>query len=126
MEITGFICILNVVRSAVLIDTLPGYSMQFPLTVSQTRIISSFCCCMPTTMRKYVTAHPTDILLRATKLIVFVPFSDFPGSPFAGHIFFFDSPFCQRYLDFYFDCIGSFYCSISTVSGSTTELTRYH
>ena len=92
--------ILNVVRSAIFVNNSPGYSIQFPLTVRRTRIGSSFDGFTLTTIREYVTVHPTGIFLRATKQIVFVPFWTFPGNPSTNPQNYFDSPFFQRSIVF--------------------------
>ena len=65
---------MKVVRSAIFVVTFPGYSIIFPPAVSLTLMGSSFCGRMSSTIREYVTVHPTGILLRATKRIVFFPF----------------------------------------------------
>ena len=75
VEITELMCILKVMRSAVFVITFPGYSIRFPPTVSLTLIGSYFCGHMSNMMREYVNVRPTGILLRATKQILFVPFS---------------------------------------------------
>ena len=69
VEIIELLCIWNVVRSAIFINTFPGYSIQFPTTVRRTQFGSSCCC-----RALYVTLCPTGILLRAKEQKVFVPF----------------------------------------------------
>ena len=84
VEITEFICILNMVKYAILVDTFLGYSMKFPPTVRRTQIGSYFCGCTSTTMHVYRTVRPTVMLLHVTKRIMFVPLWDFSGDPSVG------------------------------------------
>ena len=96
VEITEFICILNVVKSTVLVETFTVYSMQFPPTVRRTWIGSSFYGRTPTTICEHVTMRPTGMLLRVKKRIVFVPLWNFPGNPSAIWPNSFDIQFSQR------------------------------
>ena len=57
------------------------------------------------------------------KRILFVSFFTFHGNPSAIFPNYFDNKFCQRSHVFYF--IRYFYCSMSSVYGSITNLTRY-
>ena len=70
MEVTELIRTLIVVRSDVFVVNFTGYSIKFLPSVSHTRIGSSLCGLMLTTMCEYATVNPTGILLRATKQIV--------------------------------------------------------
>ena len=125
VEITEFTCILKVVKSAVFVDTFPGYSVWFPPTLRRNHIGYYFCGCTLTTMCDYVYVIPTGILLRLTKLMVFVPFWTLPVNLSTSCPNYFGSPFLQRSLVFSFRCIKSFCFSIAPVYGSTTMFTGY-
>ena len=112
MEITEFMCILNVVRSAVFVVTIPTYSIQFIHTVRGTIIRNSFWGRISNTMRDYVTVCPTGVLLYVTKLIVLVPFCTLPGNTLASFPNSFVGPFFQMSRVFSFDFMKSLYCSI--------------
>ena len=85
-------------RSAVFLITFPVYTIQFPPTVSHTRIGFSLGGHTLTMMCEYVTVRPTGIFLREKKEIVFVPFCTFPGKPSASRPNYFDGPFYQGSL----------------------------
>ena len=59
----------------------------------RTKIGPYLCGCTLTNMREYVTVHPTGILLRTIKQIVFVTLYTFSGNPYVISPNYFDSPF---------------------------------
>ena len=102
VDITELVCILNLVISTVFFVTIPGYSNRFPPILIPNQIRYSLCGRTSTTMREYVTVHPTGILLRATKQISFVPFFTFPDNLSASRPNSFDKPIFQRSLVLFF------------------------
>ena len=100
MEVTEFICILNVVISDVFVDNFPGYLIWSTPTVIRIKIGSYLYVFTSNTMLKYMTVFPTGILLCVKNWIVFVPFWNFPENLSASHPNSFDSPFFQRSLVF--------------------------
>ena len=77
-------------------------------------------------MRDYVTVSNTGILLRATKIIAFVPFFLFLEIRLRVVQITFTNSFFQRCLvSFSLYCIRSLHCSMYHVYGSINVLTRY-
>ena len=119
------IYILNVVISAVFVVNFPGYPIRSPPSVICTQIGSSSCSFTLTKMRDYLTLHPTSILSRSIKQIVFVHFFTFLCNQSATCRDSFDNSFSRGLFSFSYACNKYLYCNVYPVSGSITALTRY-